>query len=86
MSDRISFLGEEGEFKVLMHNGRYVDNYNLSEGICSTDVPCLYNKNMTMTSLFKEHQPLVNSGLIPASYVENMMQCELVAVKLTIIC
>jgi hypothetical protein len=77
----------ETKFKILMHNGIYVNCRMLDKGIYNTDKPDLYSKHETIDTLIERYEKVgygTGIGLLafPKSYIKNLSKCELVEVEL----
>jgi len=77
----------ETTFKVLMHDGRYVDENLLPQGIFYVKSPQkLYSKDDTI-KLIEDCRRFVrdfNGNIWSDSHVRNLRQCELITVTLLI--
>ena len=75
----------ETMFKVLIHNGSYVDMSLLYKGIYYTRMPSLFDAKETIESIIergKIMKDIKGRHLIPAEYFENVRECKLVEVSL----
>ena len=81
---------EGKRFKVLMHNGIFVDHTKLCDGIYEVKVPEIYSMNATVEARIKMSEVMVQKlpGLRKKGwhdkYAENISKCEFKVVTLTI--
>lgn len=75
------------EFKVLMHDGKFVADWLLckGEGIHEARVPSLWGMFTTMEQLIKdaEIQHPAGGNLYPKQYAEDLKKCTLEVFELT---
>ena len=69
-------LSQSKEFKVLMYNGGFIDEYELAQGVCEL-AQGVYESD-------KPRLVLTNMGRQTEKYVENLKKCELKTVRLII--
>ena len=77
----------ETEFRALMHCGMYVDENLLEKGNYSCDKPFIYSKNETIKNMIergKQMKDITGSMFIMDKYLDNLKQCELVKIFLTV--
>lgn len=77
----------ETHFKTLMYLGTYVDTNMLQSGIYQCIIPRLYSKDTTIEFLEQQGRMLKDmSGncIINETYFENLKQCELVDINVSI--
>jgi hypothetical protein len=78
-------LNNTTKFKVLIHNGIYVNLSMLGNGIYATSIPSLFNFESTIESLIesgKKINTLKYAHHYPNAYFENLNKCELVEFSL----
>jgi hypothetical protein len=76
---------KETEFKVLMHEGNYVDVNLLECGIYFSIKPFIYHKLETIESLIEKAENIKDAMAkhhISDDYFSNLRKCELVKVKI----
>jgi hypothetical protein len=77
----------ETNFKVLTHNGVYVDENLLNKGIYEVTKPFLYDYDSTIESIIS-HIKHVNESydlrINTSNYIENIKKCTLTDVQLTV--
>lgn len=77
----------ETHFKTLMHLGTYVDANRLQSGIYQIIKPYLYPKDTTIDMFEQQGRKLkdmVCNQVISENYFENLKQCELVDITISI--
>ena len=77
----------ETEFKALMHCGMFVDANLLEKGIYICDKPFIYSKNETVENMVergRQMQDMTGASFISDKYFDNLQQCELVKIFLTV--
>lgn len=80
-----NMLNNTTKFKVLMHNGIYVNLSMLGNGIYATSIPSLFNFESTIELLIesgKKINTLKYAHHYPNAYFENLNKCELVEFSL----
>ena len=77
----------ETQFKALMIAGQFVDADLLGKGIYFCDKPFIYDKDTTVEALKERASSMVDmvgNSFLPDKYFDDLSQCELVLVTLTI--
>jgi len=78
----------ETEFKVLMHMNQYVNVNLLQKGIYSSNKPYIYSKEETIGNLVSKAKNVKKAtgpiSFINDSYINNLQQCKLVKVHISI--
>lgn len=75
------------KFKALMHSGQYVNANFLHKGIYTTTVPYIYDNTTTIDKLVQNAllvKVMSSDTLVSDSYIENLKQCVLVDITITI--
>jgi hypothetical protein len=77
----------ENKFKTLMYCGMYVNVNFLEKGIYTCDTPFIYSKDETIESMVetgKQMKDATGTSFISDKYFDNLRQCELVEIFLTV--
>jgi len=77
----------QAEFKTLMYCGNYVDANLLEKGIYTCQKPFIYHSHETISSLIKQAEDIqdkMGKHHISDKYIDNLKQCELVSIIITI--
>jgi hypothetical protein len=82
--DTARLLEEARTFKILVHNGWYVDTMMLPKGIYSGITPQLYQPTTTIQELVDEARKMERRGVDIGGYIANVQQCQLKLVELAI--
>lgn len=77
----------EQEFRVLMHNGKYVSLPKLTTGIFYTEVPQLYSNEKTLEQIANDLEDCYNHfptmfPIARENHLNNLWKCQLVAFTL----
>ena len=75
------------KFKTLIYMNNYVDVNKLNSGIYSSIKPTIYSSDETMESLIektKMMQMTYSKSIVSEKYIENLKQCELIDIEITI--
>lgn len=75
------------KFKTLIYMDNYVDVSKLNSGIYSSIKPTIYSSDETMESLIdrtKMMQMTYSKSIVSEKYIENLNQCELIDIEITI--
>ena len=74
---------KEIEYNVLTFENQFVDESKLFDGIYSTSVPRLRDKNETLESIISELEEMQNFWRLEKIdyYIENLKNCEIKKVK-----
>lgn len=75
---------EARTFKILVHNGWYVDTMMLPKGIYSSITPQLYQPTATIQELVDEAKKMKRRGIDIGGYIENVKRCQLKVVELSV--
>jgi|LSQX01.3.fsa_nt_gb hypothetical protein len=75
----------ETEFKVLTHDGRFVDAIKLCDGIYYCEIPYLISKEHSIGRMLEMGRKIneeEGEAVIGNGWFENLRKCELVRVKI----